>query len=84
LEFNRHETLYQKYKDEILFIGISSFEDFPLPSVNPFSPKYAADKFVGMFPGFLHMLREPEKVFPPHVAGVYDLRVCRVSNLSSS
>lgn len=30
---------FEKYKDEILFIGISSFEDFPLPSVNPFSPK---------------------------------------------
>jgi len=50
-----------------LFIGISSFEDFPLPSVNPFSGKYPANEYVGRFPGFLHMMREPEKFFPPHV-----------------
>lgn len=63
----RDIALYEKYKNELLFIGISSFEDFPLPSVNPFSAKYPADKYVGMFPGFLHMMREPEKHFPPHV-----------------
>jgi len=63
----RDIALYNKYKDELLFIGISSFEDFPLASVNPFSAKYAPDKYVGMFPGFLHMMREPEKYFPPHV-----------------
>ena len=59
--------LFDKYKDEILFIGISSFEDFPLPSVNPFSGKYPANEYVGRFDGFLHMMREPEKFFPPHV-----------------
>ena len=29
---SRHHELYRQYKDEILFIGISSFEDFPLCS----------------------------------------------------
>jgi len=56
-----------KYKDELLFIGISCLEDFPLPPTNPFSPKYPADKWVGMFPGFLNMFRNPEKIYPSHV-----------------
>ena len=40
---SRHqEELYHKYKDEILFVGLSSFEDYPKPSVNPYSQKYPA------------------------------------------
>jgi hypothetical protein len=59
----------ESLKEHILFIGISSFEDFPKPSVNPFSGKYAPDKYVGLFPGFLHMLRpdDAKKTFPSHV-----------------
>ena len=63
----RQKELFERFKDELLFIGISSFEDFPLPPPNPFSSKYQADAYVGLFPGFLHMVREPEKVFPAHV-----------------
>ena len=59
--------LFKQYKDSLLFIGISSFEDFPLPPPNPFSSKFPVDTYVGLFPGFLHMEREPEKVFPPDV-----------------
>lgn len=61
--------LYKKYKDSILFLGISSFEDYPKPSVNPYSSKYPADKYVGMFPGFLHMMHpdEAKRQFPSHV-----------------
>lgn len=57
----QQHRLYQKYKDEILFLGISSMNDYPL--------KQQGDEFdyLGMFPGFLHMMREPEKHFPPHV-----------------
>lgn len=40
---NQYE-LYQKYKDEILFLGISSFEDYPKPPVNPYSAVYPAGK----------------------------------------
>lgn len=63
----RQRLLYEKYKHNILFLGISSFEDYPLPSVNPFSGRYPADEYVGLFPGFLHMMHEPQKYFPPHV-----------------
>lgn len=61
---SRHQQeLYQKYKDEILFLGISSMNDYPLKEEG------SADKtdYLGMYPGFLHMMREPEKHFPPHV-----------------
>lgn len=65
---NQHEEdLFEKYKHEILFIGISSLEDFPLPPPNPFSPKFPADRYVGLFPGFLNMYRVPEKIYPSHV-----------------
>jgi len=64
---SRQKDLFNKYKDSLLFIGISSFEDFPLPPPNPFSAKFPANTYVGLFPGFLHMEKEPEKVFPPHV-----------------
>ena len=32
-----------RYKDEILFMGISSFEDYPLDAHNPFSSRTAND-----------------------------------------
>ena len=35
---SRQKDLFNKYKDSLLFIGISSFEDFPLPPPNPFLP----------------------------------------------
>jgi len=60
------ERWHQKYKDDILFLGISSFEDYPLPPPNPFSSSYPKDKYVGLFPGFLHMFRD-STVFPSHV-----------------
>jgi len=48
--------LIEKYKNDILFMGISSYNDYPLGT-----------EFVNTFPGFLHMMREPEKAFPKHV-----------------
>ncbi|CAJ1453072.1 unnamed protein product, partial [Effrenium voratum] len=64
----RQETLYQRFKDEILFLGISSWEDYPLPTPNPFSEKFSPpDKYLGLFPGFLYMHRNPETIFPSHV-----------------
>eukprot|EP00930_Biecheleria_cincta_P023687 TRINITY_DN17068_c0_g1_i3.p1 TRINITY_DN17068_c0_g1~~TRINITY_DN17068_c0_g1_i3.p1 ORF type:complete len:401 (-),score=75.28 TRINITY_DN17068_c0_g1_i3:63-1265(-) len=55
--------LYQKYKDDILFLGISSMNDYPLKEEGSLDTQ----DYVGMFPGFLHMMRDPEKHFPPHV-----------------
>jgi len=51
--------LFEQHKDEILFIGISSMNDYPLSDDGV--------DWVGMYPGFLHMMRDPEKHFPPHV-----------------
>lgn len=64
------EDLYNFYKDDILFLGISSFESFPLKSCNPHSGKYESDYYLKMFPGFLHMMHEPEKHFPQEVKTV--------------
>lgn len=61
------EDIFNKYHNEILFIGMSSLEDFPLPPPNPFSPKFAADKYVGIFPGYLNMYHHPERIYPAHV-----------------
>lgn len=65
-EGEHHAGMYNKYKDEILFLGLSSFEVFPLSSPNPFSGTWPRDKYLGLFPGFLHMMRDPS-IFPSHV-----------------
>lgn len=57
------QQLYHRYEKEILFLGISSMNDYPLKEVGSTD----TNDYVGMFPGFLHMMREPEKAFPPHV-----------------
>ena len=64
---NDDADLYHFYKDEILFLGISSFESFPLKSCNPYSARYESEYYLSMFPGFLHMMRDPENHFPPEV-----------------
>ena len=64
------EALYKFYKDDILFLGISSFESFPLKSCNPHSSKYESEYYLNMFPGFLHMMHEPEDHFPEGVKTV--------------
>jgi len=63
----REKQMFEKYKNEILFIGICSFEDFPIPPQNPFSGRFPKNEYTGIFPGWLHMFREPEKIFPKHV-----------------
>lgn len=61
------EDLYNFYKDDILFLGISSFESYPLKSCNPYSGGYESDYYLKMFPGFLHMMHQPEEHFPKEV-----------------
>jgi hypothetical protein len=61
------EDLYAFYKDDILFLGISSFESFPLTSPNPYSTNYPEEKYLNLFPGFLHMMRDPDEHFPRNV-----------------
>merc|ERR1719330_1764009 len=63
---SKHQCqLYEKYKDEILFMGISSMNDYPLNQRGRACP--GRRDYVSLFPGFLHMMREPEKEFPSHV-----------------
>ncbi|CAK9003574.1 unnamed protein product [Durusdinium trenchii] len=64
---SHQEQLYEKFKDEILFLGISSWEDYPLPAPNPFSSSFPREKYLGLFPGFLYMHRDAETLFPSHV-----------------
>ena len=59
----REKILYEKYKNDILFLGISSFEAWPMSSPNPFSVNFSDDEYRGYFPGFLTMMHEPEKYF---------------------
>ena len=65
------EDLYAFYKDDILFLGISSFESYPLASPNPYSRSnadaYPEEKYLNLFPGFLHMMRDPDDHFPRNV-----------------
>lgn len=56
-------SLYEKYKKEILFLGISSFNDFPFLQESDHDKK----DYFSMFPGFLHMMHEPDKHFPTEV-----------------
>lgn len=61
-----HFALYDKYKNDILFMGISSMEDYPLRSPNPYSQNFPNDRYVGLFPGWLNMFRDTS-VYPSHV-----------------
>mmetsp|Transcript_18895 Transcript_18895/g.35162 ORF Transcript_18895/g.35162 Transcript_18895/m.35162 type:complete len:507 (+) Transcript_18895:30-1550(+) len=61
------EDLYNFYKDDIVFLGISSFESFPLKSPNPYSSKYDSEYYLNMFTGFLHNMKEPDSYFPADV-----------------
>ena len=63
-------AMYEKYKNDILFLGISSFEAYPMNSPNPYSANFTEDIYRGLFPGFLTMMREPEKFFESHVKTV--------------
>lgn len=61
-------ALYKYYKNEILFLGISSFEAYPLQSPNPYSVNtYDERYYLDLFPGFLHMMHNPDEYFPESV-----------------
>ena len=64
-QYPHQKKMYLKYKDDILFLGISSFESFPLSSPNPFSANFSQDEYRGLFPGFLTMMPDPDSYFAP-------------------
>jgi len=61
------KAAFEKYKDDILFLGIMSYETFPFPSPNPHANKFGRDDYLDIFPGWLNMYRNPEEIFPDNV-----------------
>jgi len=62
------EELYEKYKGDILFLGIMSSEAYPLLSPNPWTTKFRPKDYIGRFPGWLNMYRSPESIFPQNIS----------------
>ena len=59
---------FQRYRNETLFLGIMSYETFPLPSSNVDSVlHYPPDEYTELFPGWLNMYRSPGSIFPSRV-----------------
>ena len=55
--------LVEQYGKDILFMGISSFEAFPLSSPNPYSQTFSNNLYRNVFPAWLTMMRNPEEYF---------------------
>lgn len=64
-ETKEQEAMYERYKDEILFLGIMSHESYPLLSPNPWSPKFTPEDYTQRFPGWLNMYRD--NIFPEDI-----------------
>ena len=45
------EDMYERYKDEILFLGIMSMEAYPLRSPNPHAQQFVPEDYISRFPG---------------------------------
>lgn len=52
-ETEEQEDLYERYKDEILFLGIMSLEAYPLLSPNPHTTKFRPEDYISRFPGYV-------------------------------
>jgi hypothetical protein len=62
------KAAYEKYKNDILFLGIMSYETFPFPTPNPYAIKeFEQDEYIDKFPGWLNMYRNPDEIFPNQV-----------------
>jgi hypothetical protein len=62
------EAAYDKYKNDILFLGIMSYETFPFPTPNPYAIKeFEQDEYIDKFPGWLNMYCNPDEIFPNQV-----------------
>ena len=71
------KEFHDKNKDKIIFLGISSYLEFPNPVINkhdPYSdPKHEAWKFnyKEMFPGWLYCFRDPDKYIPSNITKLF-------------
>jgi hypothetical protein len=61
------KAAYEKYKNDILFLGIMSYETFPFPSPNPYGNQFGREEYIDKFPGWLNMYHNPDEIFPDHV-----------------
>ena len=52
-ETKEQEVLYERYKDDILFLGIMSFEAYPLRSPNPYTTQFEPEDYLSRFPGYV-------------------------------
>lgn len=62
--------IYKENKDNFIFIGISSYLEFPNPVSNPFedfTENYKRYKYKDICKAWLHCFRNPEKYFPANV-----------------
>ena len=59
---------FEKYRNDTLFLGIMSYETFPLPSSSQYSSlHYPPDEYITQFKGWLNMYRRPDSIFPPEI-----------------
>tara|TARA_B110001450_G_scaffold230664_1_gene232063 strand:+ start:1566 stop:2660 length:1095 start_codon:yes stop_codon:yes gene_type:complete len=60
--------IYEDNKDKNIFLGITSYLEFPNIPSNPFedfTDNYKKYKYLEICEGWIHGFREPEKYFPP-------------------
>ena len=66
-----HYKTYTENKDKkILFMGVTSYLEFPNPVSNPFedfTENYKKYRYKEICRGWLHCFRDPEKYFPPNI-----------------
>ena len=63
-----HLQLFQHFQHQILFLGISSFENYPRNSPNPYSNNFTESIYRNLFPGFLTMFRDASTFFQNNTA----------------
>lgn len=69
LESLQDRLAFDQYKDKFVFLGIMSYEKFPLPSPNPYaSAKFNDDLYVKdtWIQGWLNMYQSPRTIFSPN------------------
>lgn len=71
--YDEHEELINKYENDIHFIGITSYLEFPNEVSSPyekFSDNYEKYRYIERCQAWIHCFRDPENYFPEHVPRV--------------
>lgn len=83
--------IYEENKDKCIFIGITSYLEFPNLPTNPLEQftedNYKKEKYLEMCQGWIYGFRNPEKYFPPDIplhfaseSDWIDCNVCKPDN----